>query len=124
VRALIDTHVLLWWLSDDKRLSPRHRTVIADSDNEVFVSAVTVAEISIKASLGKLTAPGGLVQTIAHEGFSALPLTADHAEALRELPWHHRDPFDRMLVAQASVEQFPLLSSDARLGQYAVEIVA
>ena len=124
MRALIDTHVLLWWLSDDKRLSPRHRTVIADSDNEVFVSAVTVAEISIKASLGKLTVPDGLVQTIAHEGFSALPLTADHAEALRELPWHHRDPFDRMLVAQASVEQFPLLSSDARLGQYAVEIVA
>lgn len=123
MRALIDTHVLLWWLGDDKRLSPRHRALIADPDNEIFVSAVTAAEISIKSSLGKLTAPEGLVQTIADEGFSALPLTADHAAALRALPWHHRDPFDRMLVAQASVEQLPLLSSDERIAEYAIDVM-
>ena len=120
MRGLVDTHVLLWWLSDDKNLSAAHRAAIAESDNELFVSAVTVAEVSIKASLGKLHAPAGLGAVLVEGGFRELPFTAAHAEVLRELPWHHRDPFDRMLVAQAIAERLELVTADKRLRNYPV----
>lgn len=120
MRGLLDTHIVLWWLADDQNLSPAHRAAIADPDNELFVSAVSVAEVAIKTSLGKLSAPAGLDAVVREAGFGELPFTAAHAEALRELPWHHRDPFDRMLVAQALVEGLDLLTTDPRLGNYPV----
>jgi PIN domain nuclease of toxin-antitoxin system len=94
--------------------------MIAEPDNELFVSAITVAEVAIKASLGKLRAPAGLDKVLREAGFRELPFHAAHAEALRELPWHHRDPFDRMLVAQAIVEQLVLVTTDVRLRDYPV----
>ncbi|MGV0741464.1 type II toxin-antitoxin system VapC family toxin [Mycolicibacterium sp. XJ870] len=123
MRGLLDTHVLLWWLADAKNLSPAHRATIAEPDNELFVSAITVAEVAIKASLGKLRAPTGLDEVVREAGFRELPFTAAHAEALRDLPWHHRDPFDRMLVAQAMVEQLDLVSADKRLRDYPVACI-
>jgi PIN domain nuclease of toxin-antitoxin system len=123
MRALLDTHIVLWWLADDQRLSEAHRALITDARNQLYVSAVTVAEISIKASLGKLTAPPDVASTLGTEGFDPLPLTAVHAERLRELPWHHRDPFDRMLVAQASVEGLALVTADARLREYDIHCI-
>jgi PIN domain nuclease of toxin-antitoxin system len=123
MRALLDTHILLWWLADDPRLAETHRTLIADGQNELIVSAVTIAEISIKTSLGKLTAPSGVPDAIEAGGFSHLPLTAAHAEALRDLPWHHRDPFGRMLVAQASVDGLALVTADARMRDYKIECI-
>jgi PIN domain nuclease of toxin-antitoxin system len=123
MRALLDTPILLRWLDDDPRLGETHRTLIADGQNELFVSAVTIAEISIKTSLGKLTAPSGVPDAIEAGGFSHLPLTATHAEALRDLPWHHRDPFDRMLVAQAAVEGLALVTADARMRDYEIECI-
>ncbi|NNC12904.1 type II toxin-antitoxin system VapC family toxin [Planctomonas sp. JC2975] len=124
MRALLDTHILLWWLSDDSRLSATHRAIIGDTGNELLVSSVTVAEIAIKSSLGKLTSPDDLVSVLDAQGFRSLPLTADHADALRTLPWHHRDPFDRMLVAQSAVERVPFLSADARITQYGIDLIA
>lgn len=123
MRGLLDTHVLLWWLADDKNLSPDHRAVIANPDNELFVSAIVVAEVAIKASLGKLQAPPGLDEAVREAGFRELPFAAAHAEVLRELPWHHRDPFDRMLVAQAISERLDLLTIDVRLRDYQVTCV-
>ncbi|MGV9802337.1 type II toxin-antitoxin system VapC family toxin [Mycobacterium sp. NPDC003449] len=123
MRGLVDTHVLLWWLADDKNLSAAHRAAIAEPDNEVFVSAITVAEVAIKASLGKLQAPTGLDGVLAEMGFRELPFTAAHAETLRELPWHHRDPFDRMLVAQAITEHLDLVTVDNRLRDYPVTCI-
>ncbi|MGX5695552.1 type II toxin-antitoxin system VapC family toxin [Agromyces soli] len=123
MRALLDTHVLLWWLADDPKLAAHHRELIADADNEMLVSSITVAEVSIKASLGKLDAPTGLDTELERLGFTPLALTPAHAEALRALPWHHRDPFDRMLVAQAMVEGVPLLSADARLRAYPPAVI-
>jgi PIN domain nuclease of toxin-antitoxin system len=123
VRILADTHVLLWWLSDDPALPAAVRRAVADSQNDVLISAVRVAEISIKASLGKLEAPDDLVETLAAEGFGTLAFTVQHAATLRHLPWHHRDPFDRMLVAQALVDSLVLATVDRRLSDYGVPLI-
>ncbi|MCS3781338.1 type II toxin-antitoxin system VapC family toxin [Tsukamurella ocularis] len=121
MRLLADTHVLLWWLGSDPRLRPDHRSLIEDDENTVLVSAATVAEVSIKASLGKLVAPEMSEEFLTAQGFSLLPLSVRHAQAIRDLPWHHRDPFDRMLVAQCVVEQVPILTVDERIRAYAIE---
>ena len=123
MRALVDTHILLWWLADGARLEAPHREMIASPENELFVSAITIAEISIKASLGKLTVPDGIVDIVVSEGFAHLPFTSAHAEELRSLPWHHRDPFDRMLIAQAMAERIPLLTADSRIRAYDIDCV-
>ncbi|WP_291277729.1 type II toxin-antitoxin system VapC family toxin [Galactobacter sp.] len=117
---LLDTHVLLWWLGDDPKLSVLHRRIIADRSNTIFVSSVSVAEISIKSSLGKLDAPADCVDAVMSAGFDLLDFTAAHAEHLRSLPWHHRDPFDRMLVCQAQLEGLNLLTEDPRVREYNV----
>ena len=123
MRILADTHVLLWWLADDPALGPSLRQALTDGGNQVFASSLSVAEIAVKASLGKLEAPEEVAATLAAEGFDHLAFTATHAEALRHLPWHHRDPFDRMLVAQASIEGAALVSHDAALRPYGVTLV-
>jgi PIN domain nuclease of toxin-antitoxin system len=121
-RLLIDTHALLWWLSDDPALSSTARTAVADPANEPLVSAASVWEIAIKRSLGKLTAPEHMPDRIADEGFAWLPVSASHAWRVRELPPHHRDPFDRLLVAQALVEDVPIVTSDRWFAEYGVAV--
>jgi PIN domain nuclease of toxin-antitoxin system len=124
VKALLDTHAFLWWLFDDPKLSRAARAAISDPANRVFVSAVSVCEIAIKLSINKLPLPSDLNQelfaTLAGTGFSALPVTLKHAYAVRYLPWHHRDPFDRLLVAQSQIEGMTLLTNDAALQHYEV----
>ncbi|QCB92324.1 type II toxin-antitoxin system VapC family toxin [Cellulomonas shaoxiangyii] len=120
MKVLLDTHVLLWWLADDPRLSARHRDVVADGRNDVYYSAVSIAEMAIKTSLGKLEAPAGVPAALEAQGMTPLPFTAAHAERLRDLPWHHRDPFDRMLVAQGQVEGLMVATVDARIRAYDV----
>jgi PIN domain nuclease of toxin-antitoxin system len=124
VNLLLDTHVLLWWLADDPKLGATTRAAIADGRNDVYVSAVTIAEIAIKRSQGKLAAPPELLQVLTEEGFSELPLLSTHAAALETLPWHHRDPFDRMLVAQATVEGLTLATADRNIPAYGVSVLA
>ncbi len=124
MRVLLDTHVLLWWLFDDQRLGPRVRSIIADGSNEVFVSSVTVAEIAIKSSLGKLTGPPGLLGSLVEEGFQELALLSTHAITLENLPLHHRDPFDRLLVAQAITDSLTFISYDPHIRAYDVEVVS
>lgn len=123
MRVLLDTHVLLWWLADDPRLAAGIRAAIADGGNTIYVSSVSIAEIAIKTSLQKLRAPDGLLRSLLAEGFDELPLLSVHAERLADLPWHHRDPFDRMLVAQAAVEQLLLATQDKKLERYGVEVL-
>lgn len=120
MRCLLETHVLLWWLADDPKLAEAHRSRITDGANEIYVSSITVAEISIKASLGKLDAPAGVPEAIRQSGMRSLPFTASHAEELRKLPWLHRDPFDRMLIAQARIEDLELLTIDDQVRRYDV----
>jgi PIN domain nuclease of toxin-antitoxin system len=120
MRLLLDTHVLLWWLANNPRLSAYARTVIADSDNQVFVSAVSAWEIEIKRAIGKLEAPEDLLGAIAANDFERLDIKIEHSLRLRELPLHHNDPFDRMLIAQALYEDLTLLSGDKKIALYEV----
>jgi PIN domain nuclease of toxin-antitoxin system len=122
VRLLFDSHVALWWLAGDPSVSARCQQTVSDAD-EVFVSAVTPWELGIKRSLGKVDYPADLVATLRRSGFRMLSVAADHAELAPVLPPHHRDPFDRMLVAQARLESLVLVTADASLLPYDVEII-
>ena len=118
MRLLLDTHVLLWWLGADPALSETASALIRDPANVVFLSAVSHWEIGLKQSLGKLRLPAAFEEKLAEESFENLPLTASQARRVAQLPWHHRDPFDRMLVAQALTENLTLLTADAAVAAY------
>jgi len=120
VNLLLDTHVLLWWLADDPGLSERQRSAIADPANVVYVSAASAWEIAIKKALGKLIAPNDLGAALIASELEQLPVTVAHAEAVGRLPPHHRDPFDRMLIAQAGVEDLTVVTGDPVFAQYEV----
>lgn len=120
MRLILDTHILLWWWGDSADLSPRLRELIADPDHEVLVSAVSIVEIAIKRSIGRLVVDDDFAAEVEREGFVELPLTAVHAGRVAELPLLHRDPFDRMLVAQAQVEAVPLVTMDEAVRRYDV----
>jgi PIN domain nuclease of toxin-antitoxin system len=122
MRLLVDSHVALWWLTDDSRLGPDARVMIGDADVVAF-SAVTPWELGIKRELGKLHYPSGLVDQLIASGFEPLPITARHAELATALPPHHHDPFDRMLVAQAMTESLQLVTADRSLDPYGVPLV-
>ena len=117
MRILIDTHILLWCLEDSPKLTAVARRLIEDPDNEIYVSKATAWEIEIKRMLGKLTIADDFMERI-EEGFSWLPIELRHIKELRTLASIHRDPFDRMLVAQAKCESMTLLSHDDDLPQY------
>ena len=118
MKFLLDTHLLLWWLSNRPLLSARARQLVGDPANTIFVSAVSLWEVWLKSSIGKLRVPSGFVQKLAAEPFGSLPLRAEHTPDVAMLEWHHRDPFDRMLIAQARSENLILLTADWALGAY------
>jgi PIN domain nuclease of toxin-antitoxin system len=124
VRLLLDTHTFLWWLDGDRRVSRKARALIGDEANVVLVSAASAWEISTKARLGKL--PGALdvaadiAGSMTVQGFPALDITILHAQRAGRLPGEHRDPFDRMLAAQAQLEDLPIVSDDRVFDAYAV----
>ena len=120
MRLLLDTHAFLWWVSDWDVLADQARAAIADPRNDVFVSAVSGWEIAIKKAKGHLVAPPNLAAVVEEKQMAHLPLTFRHAERAAVLPMHHRDPFDRMLVAQAQAEDLILVTRDARIPLYDV----
>jgi PIN domain nuclease of toxin-antitoxin system len=117
---LLDAHALLWWLADDAELAPEARASIADPVNDALVSAATIWEISIKRALGKLESPDGLVAALGPAGLGSLPITLGDAESAGALPPHHRDPFDRMLIAQAKRLDAVIVSRDAAFERYEI----
>jgi len=127
MKVLLDTHAFLWWIMDDPRLSATARAIIADPDTVVHVSAACAWEIAIKTSLEKLRLPQSPSSYIPAQmqinGFNELAITVDHALHIHALPHHHRDPFDRILVAQSQMEGIPLVSRDPLLGHYAVDLI-
>lgn len=123
MNLLVDTHVLLWWLADDHALPAPARAAIAAPEHRVAVSAASAWEIAIKRALGKLDAPDDLRRTLVLSGFDEIPITVDHASIAGALPRHHDDPFDRMLVAQALVEDLTLVTVDPRFAAYDVDVL-
>lgn len=123
MKLLLDTHALLWWLADDPMLSREARASIADPTSPVFVSAATAWEMAIKTALGKLDAPDDLNDALAASRFQELPITIEHALLAGKLPQHHRDPFDRMLIAQARLEGLTVVTRDAVFGAYEIELL-
>ncbi|MCC6849478.1 MAG: type II toxin-antitoxin system VapC family toxin [Deltaproteobacteria bacterium] len=120
MRLLLDTHTFIWW--DNARLPKRVTTQIQRAD-EVYVSAVTAWEIAIKTALGKLSARGTVADAIDDYGFTRLPVTVEHADAVAGLPAHHRDPFDRLLVVQTRIEELTLVTRDPTFGPYGVSVL-
>jgi PIN domain nuclease of toxin-antitoxin system len=123
VKLLLDTHAALWWLSGDERFGDSAADHITDGTNQVLLSAAVVWEVAIKRSLRKLAAPPDFAPTLVGAGAVPLPVSLAHAAAVEQLPWHHRDPFDRLLVAQATIERATLVSGDAALQEYGVAVV-
>jgi PIN domain nuclease of toxin-antitoxin system len=123
-RLLIDTHVFLWWLGDDPQLGPRARDLIANAENQVFVSAATAWEISIRKSIGEIDAPDDLDAIAEQEGFDKLPISFFHGERAGDLSQHDYDPFDRMLVAQSQAEGLDFITADSAISQYAVKTIS
>jgi PIN domain nuclease of toxin-antitoxin system len=127
MRALLDTQIFLWWINQDQRLSRECSEIIADASNEILFSAVSGWEIAIKASRGRLSLPDDtepyILAQVSLNHFEALPIGLNHALRVHHLPDHHKDPFDRMLVAQAQIEELALLSADPQIARYAVKVI-
>ncbi len=127
MRLLLDTHVFLWWTGASHALSDRARQVIADDGDECFVSIASCWEMAIKASLGKLRLTQPVATFVAEQlrlnGFRLLPVELRHVAAVESLPFHHRDPFDRLLVVQARDEGLTFVTADSRLAEYGVSVL-
>jgi PIN domain nuclease of toxin-antitoxin system len=128
VRLLLDTHAFLWAAAEPERLSSTSRNAIADPDNEIFISAAVSWEITIKHALGKLTLPLEpaiyVPARVTSLGFRTLPITLEHTLAVGGLPTHHNDPFDRVMIAQAQVENLTFVTNDAVTGRYSVKVLS
>lgn len=123
-RLLLDTHALLWWLADDPALGAVARQLIGEPRNQVLVSAASIWEISIKRSKGLLEVPDDLEALVEDEGFTKLPISLFHAQQAGALLEIHRDPFDRMLIAQTQAEGLELVTADGIIPQYGVKVVS
>lgn len=124
MRILIDTHILIWWESTPERLSSTARRRLEEAQDTFIISVASLWEMQIKLAIGKLTLRLPLAEVVREQqkqnGFEILPITLQHVLALETLPMHHKDPFDRLLIAQAQAEGLPLLSADAVFDQYPI----
>ena len=123
MNIIVDTHIFLWALSEPERLSEKSVFELKRTDNSVFLSAVSVTEIMIKASLGKLDFIYNPIDLARETGFETIEFSVDDALRLKELPFHHRDPFDRMLIAQSICRDFALMSTDEKFSHYSCQLI-
>lgn len=124
MRLLLDTHVLLWWMAgDSSSISKKATKALAAGDALIVVSAVVIWEIAIKRGLGKLEAPGDLLDCLEEAGVETLPITARHADLVASLPLHHKDPFDRLLIAQSTVEHLTVVTADGSFRAYDIDVL-
>jgi PIN domain nuclease of toxin-antitoxin system len=123
MNLLLDTHILIWALENNPQLSEVAKKAIINSKNVVFVSAASIWEISIKKAMGKLEVPDNLHEEIQQHRFTLLDINYDHAELAGKLPYIHKDPFDRMLIAQTKIEKLTLVTKDKQISQYDVKVI-
>lgn len=120
---LIDTHIFLWAVGDPDRLDAKRRTALENRANHILVSSLSIAELAMKASLGKLALDFDPLKAMEEAGFEELPFSGDSALLLKELPFHHKDPFDRMIIAQAIHGKYPVMSDDAFFPLYPIKVI-
>lgn len=120
MRYLLDTHIVLWWLTEPQKIQSKARKIIQDKSNEVFISSASFWEIAIKKSIGRLTMPHNLLETIAIEGFKTLPIMPEECIGVADLPMHHTDPFDRLMIMQAKLYNLVLITRDNKIPEYPV----
>lgn len=126
MRLLIDTHILIWFLEGNRSLSNSHQQIITDSQNEVLISIASLWEIAIKISIGKLTLSQPLedvIKQVNAENIEILPISPEHTLQVSTMPFHHRDPFDRIIIAQCKVENLPIISNDTNFPTYGVKLL-
>lgn len=126
MQLLIDAHILIWFLEGSNSLIESRRQIIADSQNDVFVSIATLWEIAIKISIGRLSLAAPLANVfkqIGTENFEILPISPEHTLQVSTLPFYHRDPFDRIIIAQAQVENLLIMTDDDEFGNYTIEVL-
>lgn len=127
MKALLDTHTFLWWVTNDPLLSTKVEEILRDRGNQIFVSAATGWEIAIKSQIGKLNFPTPpepfMLQQLALNSFITLPIRLEHGLRVYHLPLYHRDPFDRILIAQSQLEGMPILTTDSKIAQYGVDVI-
>jgi len=120
MKYLLDTHVILWWVTEPKKIAPKARKIIADKRNVIFLSSVSFWEMAIKQSIGRLLIPGNILDILNAENFELLSLSAQDALSVSDLLFIHPDPFDRMLIMQAKLHDLVLITADAVLAEYPV----
>jgi PIN domain nuclease of toxin-antitoxin system len=118
MKLILDTHILLWWLSNSSKLLPSELDLITNPDNLIFVSAAAAWEITVKRMIGKLDAPDDLPSVLAANDFIELPITIEHTQSLHQLPPLHNDPFDRIMIAQALSENLAFITRDSKILLY------
>jgi PIN domain nuclease of toxin-antitoxin system len=123
MRYLLDTHVLLWWLSEPEQIQIKAQKIICNRENQIFVSSASLWEIAIKKSIGRVSLPHNLLETIAIEGFTLLPIMPDECIGVADLPLVHADPFDRMLIMQAKLHDLVIITRDKKISEYPVTVV-
>jgi PIN domain nuclease of toxin-antitoxin system len=126
MQLLIDTHILIWFLEGNNLLSKHRRQIVADSNNDIFISIASLWEIAIKISIGKLTLTKPLADVIKHiaaEDIEVLLISPEHTLQVSTLPFHHRDPFDRIIISQAQIENLPVMTDDREFGHYGINII-
>ncbi len=127
MKALLDTHTFLWWITDDSHLSETAAAIISNGDNDIFLSAASGWEMAIKARLGKLELPPNIEHFVAEQlainNFTALPIQMTHALHVYSLPDYHKDPFDRLLLAQAQLEELTIITTNSLIAQYSIKVI-
>ncbi len=120
MKYLLDTHVLLWWLTDPEKIKSKAQEIISNRSNHIFVSSASFWEMAIKKSIGKLTLPHNLLEAVTTENFKLLPIMPDESLGVADLPFIHLDPFDRLLIMQAKLNDLVLITNDAKIAEYPV----
>lgn len=120
---LLDTHIILWWLTDLKEIAPKASKIISNKENNIFISSVSLWEMAIKKSLGRLTLPRNIIEILQTENFQIIPMGYEEALGISDLPQIHQDPFDRMLVMQAKLHNCVLITRDKNVMKYPVETI-
>lgn len=123
MQYLLDTHVLLWWLTIPNKISVKAKQIIKDSSNDIFVSSASFWEMAIKKSIGRLTLPHSLIEEVIGAGFKILPILAEECLSVADLPLIHSDPFDRLLIIQAKLQNLILITNDSKISKYPIVIL-